>query len=665
MVSDVYHACNASVTAATDALLSMQLTSPEEERQLSPLTTTTSPSLWGMLPEEIKQLIFMSLGSLEAVAKAAPVCTEFATHARLVYSLKHTLTLPKKKLSPAAIAGMVAAFPNASVVNASPLASMYCRFPVDFEDLIAAIAVGEAARKKKKKKTIGASNNNSNSNSNDNNIVGAPTYLLGSNINNDSGNNGNFKVNVLNMSRCETLEDGDVFMMCSMLKHLTGLDLSGCTRLTDVALKTLSMYNREEEEEEENDGDGDGSLNLQNNAITDDGDINNNNNNNNKTFEMPRAAVGTLLDKLIKEKIDRFIKKDDDGEYQAYMHSISGTNSATTSGTTSGTRFNRGLMYLNLRYCSSMTDKGLDHIMKSTGSMCSKSLRYLDISHSPKVLDHMLELHHNKSVLKTLCAQSCSQLVGVHIDLPSSSSSSITTTTLLQNLYLQNCTSLVEVMITCHSLEALNVSGCKKLVFLSLDCRNLKTVIASNCRLLTLRSAAPAAAGGGGEWLGPGTVAIRCPALYHLNLFGCREVESETLDVIVPHLTKLKHINVAGCVKISRLLLDQCHQLEEVDVSGCHTLARVLVASPEIQRFRGKGCVRMHQLKFQGGVLPGREVDVENCEVLREVMVTREVGGREEREEKRERCGSGQRRVVNSVGCRNLNERSKELLLGK
>ena len=530
---------------------------------------------------------------------------------------------------------MVAAFSNASAVNASPLASMYCRFPVDFEELIAAIAVGEAARKKKKKKKTGASDNNNNNSSSSS----------------SSSSTNNVKVNVLNMSRCEALEDGDVFMMCSLLKHLTGLDLSGCTRLTDVALKTLSMYNREEEEEEKNGDDIGGSLNLQNNTIT--ADTDDGNNNNNKTFEMPRAAVGTLLDKLIKEKIDRFIKKDDDGEYQAYMYS----KSSISSGTTSGTRINRGLVYLNLKYCSSIKDKGLDHIMKSTGRMCSKSLRHLDISHCPKVLDHMLELHHNKSVLKTLCAQSCSQLVGVHIDLPSLSLSSTCNTELLQNLYLQNCASLVEVMITCHSLEALNVSGCKKLVFISLDCRNMKTLIASNCRLLTLRSAAAA----GGEWLGPGTVAIRCPALYHLNLFGCREVDSETLDVILPHLTKLKHINVAGCVKISRLLMDQCHQLEEVDVSGCHTLARVLVASPEIQRFRGKGCVRMHELRFQGGVLPGREVDVENCEVLREVMVTREVGGGEERES----CGSGERRVVNSGGCRNLNERSKDLLLGK
>lgn len=224
IIRDVLAACGGSVEAAIEALLAMSTpynnsspavtapsqpllrASPSQDTDPSPTgaspTDTKEPSLWNMLPQECKLLIFERL-SLKDLSKAASTCKEFAEHLRAQRRTLRCVSVPTG-LSMQAVKGLVAAFPAATAVDFSRWAKTL-RFPHDFEAVAAAVATGGRWR--------------------------APGCSS--------------PVESISLARCGEMTDGDVAAVCAALGSLRAIDLSRCAELGDSMLATLARYRRD------------------------------------------------------------------------------------------------------------------------------------------------------------------------------------------------------------------------------------------------------------------------------------------------------------------------------------------------------------------------------------------------------------------------------------
>ncbi len=107
-----------------------------------------------------------------------------------------------------------------------------------------------------------------------------------------------------------------------------------------------------------------------------------------------------------------------------------------------------------------------------------------------------------QAVLKQLIGNCCHGISSVAIQLPS--------TAPLESVSLTGCRKLRQVCISAPWLQDLAVDDCPHLNSLELQCPNLTVLSASECSSLT--GFAPV---------------LECPRLQQMNLFGCRQLQSE------------------------------------------------------------------------------------------------------------------------------------------
>lgn len=108
----------------------------------------------------------------------------------------------------------------------------------------------------------------------------------------------------------------------------------------------------------------------------------------------------------------------------------------------------------------------------------------------------------SQGVLQQLTASFCQGITSVTIQLPPAAP--------LQSVSLTGCRKLKQVLISAPQLADLSVDDCAQLHSLQLQCPSLTVLGASKCNSLT--GFLPA---------------LDCPRLQQLNLFGCRQLESE------------------------------------------------------------------------------------------------------------------------------------------
>ncbi|GAB4813576.1 hypothetical protein N2152v2_000622, partial [Parachlorella kessleri] len=234
VIKDVFQACDESAEAATEALLAMAGggTSLQREAGSGPAATAVagqreaaavppaagagdlegwawrqgrgwlhvvfdSPCYWHWLPGEVKEAV-LGLLSVRDLARAAGACAELAEHVRRRRRRLRCVALPEG-ISMRAVRGAVSAFSHAPALSLTRWAP-HLRFPNQCEDLLEAVARGEADR-----------------------ISGVP-------------------IRHVDLSRCGGLTDGDVGTLCATLRHLDSLDLSRCGQITDDCLAALARY---------------------------------------------------------------------------------------------------------------------------------------------------------------------------------------------------------------------------------------------------------------------------------------------------------------------------------------------------------------------------------------------------------------------------------------
>lgn len=132
-----------------------------------------------------------------------------------------------------------------------------------------------------------------------------------------------------------------------------------------------------------------------------------------------------------------------------------------------------------------------------------RSLVLLDVSGCPNLGGDSLDVPPRAATLRVLRASGCHALRSVIIQLPDASS--------LEELVLDSCRQLNEVILVAPRLRMLSFSHCGVLSGLSLRCRRLEMLTAVNCSALN--------PGGG--------ALFECPALRSLNMFGCRALNAE------------------------------------------------------------------------------------------------------------------------------------------
>ena len=95
-----------------------------------------------------------------------------------------------------------------------------------------------------------------------------------------------------------------------------------------------------------------------------------------------------------------------------------------------------------------------------------------------------------------------------------------------------------------------------------LDCPSLETLIAARCRRLQL--------------VGGFVHGLNVPRLVTLNVNACRDVSDEGLNLLVDKLRHLRHLNVGGCIRLTRLKVDFRQQPGcTLDAYGCGRLGHV------------------------------------------------------------------------------------------
>ena len=170
--------------------------------------------------------------------------------------------------------------------------------------------------------------------------------------------------------------------------------------------------------------------------------------------------------------------------------------------------------------------------------------------------------------LRALTAKSLPNLTKINLSL---GGTRVGTLDLSENHQLGEC-----IITATDSFRELNLSGCKNLRMLMLDCPSLETLIAARCRRLQL--------------VGGYVNGLNIPRLVTLNVNACRDVSDEGLNLLVDKLRHLRHLNVGGCIRLTRLNVDfrqapgctldayGCGRLGHVEIRGSSGLVKLVTA---------------------------------------------------------------------------------------
>ena len=229
------------------------------------------------------------------------------------------------------------------------------------------------------------------------------------------------------------------------------------------------------------------------------------------------------------------------------------------------------------------------------------SLKYLHLSNCKCIHEDGLRIHIN-SVLEHIHINSLPRLKEISWRLPGSS--------LLREISLTNCKSLIALDLSAPQLQSLNVSGCKNLQkFDEIRCPKLETFNASHCALLTFND----------------LDAFVCPNLKNLSLHSCRSIDIESVRTLAANLANLWSIDLSGCtslyqVNLCTILPSGMLQLRTMRVDGCSNLRSLqLTALPALQEFSASGCVGLRHLSLPGA--RPRYLKLRNCRALHEVYI--------------------------------------------
>ncbi|KAL4442936.1 hypothetical protein ABPG77_008427 [Micractinium sp. CCAP 211/92] len=609
VVADVLAACGGDSAAASEALLGMTGggAGGDEAPAMAAAAATAAaehappavpgaggPCYLHLLPEEIKQLIFDQL-SLRDLARAARASREFASYVREQRRKLRMVVVPEG-VSYTAVRSLVTAFGNASGVSLTRCAHQL-RFQHEFEDMLQAVALGEADRSS-----------------------GVP-------------------VSQVVLARCGQAGDAVLSTLCDTFAQLRRLDLSRCTEVTDAGVARLAAYTRQpaaassgsdaaDGDEEEGLGEEEavaaavGGLQLAAGAAG------------------AADAAGTKVPAM--ESPDSAVKR-----LAAQRHAAMMTSSAAAARAQHRRPLAGGLEELSLKE-TSVGSRGTKLLLQP-GSATSKSLKALDVSRCPNLGGDGLDVHP-RAVLEVLRASGCNALRSVVIQLPPEAP--------LRTLQLDSCRQLHELVLVAHRLESLNVSHCGQLRTVALRCRcaphGLSRWWALRClrrQQLPTRSRSPPLRVHHHKSVGPPPASppplhsrpinyrrlrelravncgslnlaaseLHCPALEEVNLFGARQLDAEGLEAAAPSLVKCRRLDLTGCTSLSRLLLPDAAALQSVSVSGCGVLRQVLLASPALRELRAAACSRLVDLRLGAASLA--VLDLENCEHLREVQLS-------------------------------------------
>ncbi|XP_045802930.1 F-box/LRR-repeat protein 2-like [Trifolium pratense] len=112
----------------------------------------------------------------------------------------------------------------------------------------------------------------------------------------------------------------------------------------------------------------------------------------------------------------------------------------------------------------------------------------------------------------------------------------------LQLLDLTRCSGITEhgigqVLRTCRKIRHLNLYNCPKLTSLGINFElpNLEVLDLTNTRLSDEALC---------------VITMSCPALLHLSLLLCKEITDKGVMDVVNNCTKLREINLQGCLKV-------------------------------------------------------------------------------------------------------------------
>lgn len=546
LIADVFAACGQDADAATEALLGMASGAVDGTGSSSDATATAVPAPAPAGPCHWDLLprecrdLVFQRLSLRELAAAARTCREWAAHVRGQRQGLRAVHVPRD-VTHTALRGMVAAFASASEVDLSRWRDQL-KFPHSFRSAFTAIALGAGDRATR------------------------------------------VPVSRLVLAKCSSLMDGDVACLLDTLPHLRGLDLSGCLQLSDAAMSTLARYSRQPTEGTEG----------EQNCAEESG----------ASEALARLALGTGAGSGTSCP---------SGDASAAGMSASGASGLESPNTAvrriaaqlrsqqvaaaevvaAAAATAEGLTDLVLRGAG-ITAKGVRALL-AAGSATARSLEMLDVSRCPKLGGDALDVPP-RAVLRVLRADGCNALRSVVIQLPVSSP--------LEELSLNECRQLQEVLVVAPRLRRLSVSHCCVLRVLGLRCRRLEQLHAVNCTALNL---------------GAGGVLFDCPRLQELNLFGCRTLNAEGMESAAGSLKAVAVLDLTGCISLSRLLLPEAPALLRLLVSGCSVLRVVSAAAPQLAELRAKSCTRLMEVRLFTSVL--RVLDLENCENVREVAL--------------------------------------------
>lgn len=219
-----------------------------------------------------------------------------------------------------------------------------------------------------------------------------------------------------------------------------------------------------------------------------------------------------------------------------------------------------------------LTSSGISSLLRG-GSRRARDLITLDVSRCPKVTSDAI-IPGPLSPLQTLKASGCAAIRSIHLALDFNSK--------LRSVNVADCKLLTEFVVSsAPALEDLNISGCVALHTLNLCCPRLTRIRASGCS--ALGSQGPIAMSG-------------CQKLREASFFGCRSLDSASIEGMLPRFIHLETLDLSGCISIGRIVATaegSLPALKSLRVDGCVVLRTLTIVAPKLEDLFARGCCRL------------------------------------------------------------------------
>jgi hypothetical protein len=340
------------------------------------------------------------------------------------------------------------------------------------------------------------------------------------------------KIEFLSLSRCTLATDDDIATMCFFLPSLRSLDLSRCTNLTDAVLSLIALYRRQ-----------------------------------------PFPPVVDRPDQRDPPDTAASIERLERPRDAAIRIADANANAdASTIGDTIQHNHGGGFEDINLSG-TMLTSSGISSLLRG-GSRRARDLITLDVSRCPRVTGDAIIPGPLAFKLQTLKASGCAAIRSITLALDVNSR--------LRSVNVADCKFLTEFVVSsAPALEDLNISGCIALHTLNLRCPRLTRIRASGCSALGSQ--------------GPINVS-GCQNLREASFFGCRSLDSASIEGMLPRFIHLETLDLSGCISIGRIVATvegSLPNFKSLTVDGCVVLRTLTIVAPKLEDLSARGCCRL------------------------------------------------------------------------